>query len=296
MSDIELDEISPKNIEIFVRQISGNIDLPLAQGVQHEGLNRQFGEFEDLPEPVQNIIEEIRAADSIAEKAAIAHNFSLTYIKPEMQFGGRLGQERNVSFSELAKDPRGDCDDYAKFNAGLLLYGGVDPRNIFRMQGMMKYESGLGTIQSGHAFVVVQDENEYVLLDNNLADTPIITPDNPVVHSNLFTNGINVPNLPADQMETTAEIVFLSSAIDGRGTPFENEAALAQLTDYMTTFIQTMEDNLPKTSKSLNDSFGAATQGQGVNVPENVQENHYPSNPSEEVPAMNKTNTVPTPT
>lgn len=296
MSDVELDEIPPKNIEIFTRKIPGNTDLPLTQGVKYEGLNRQLGKFEDLPEPVQNIIEEIKTTGSIAEKSAIAHNFSLAYIKPEMQFGGRFGQERNVSFSELANDPRGDCDDYAKLNAGLLLYGGVDPRNIFSMQGVMKYESGLGTIQSGHAFIVVQDENEYILLDNNLEGTPMITPGNPIVHSKLFTNGINVPNLPTDQMETTAEIVFLSSAIDGRGTPFENEAALAQLTNYMTTFIQTMEDNLSKVSKSLNDSFGAATQGQDVSVPENVQKKHRPSNPTEEVPAMNKTNTILTPT
>ncbi len=246
MDSDELLDIPQPNIHAFVSKIPGNGNMPLERDVQHTGMQSQLGTWDRLPPVVRDACEEIKSANSISEKVAIAHNFALAYIKPEMQFGGKLGQERLVSFVELANDPVGDCDDYAKFTAGLLVYGGVDPQDIFVLDGMMRYEvSGIGNLEAGHEFLVVRDhdrnKDSYILVDNNLADTPEIDPAHPTVRARLFTNGINIPQLPGDAPETTADIVYISNCVDARGTTYVNEEAQNKLANTMKEFVQKLE-------------------------------------------------------
>lgn len=114
--DLE-EKIPPKGIELFSSQVPGNKELPLKADAKFSGLQNSLRPVEELPEQVRNVIEDIRAAMSVEEKAAIAHSFSQAYIKDELQFGGKFGEEREVSFEELAADPIGDCDDHQKLTS-----------------------------------------------------------------------------------------------------------------------------------------------------------------------------------
>lgn len=204
------------NVEAFVNELSTNKDMPFSQEVQFEGLRRRLGDVDDLPAPVQSVIGQIQLAGSIEEKVAIAHNFTLAYIKPEIQ-----GMEDEfVAFPKLAQNPIGDCDDFAEFNAGLLLHGGVDPTEVFLVAGIVEYQHEGRSMLAGHGFVVVKDDDRYLLLDNNLAETPELNPENPIVRARLASNNIDTPDHLDNTLEITAEIIFLIEAIDGRGTPF----------------------------------------------------------------------------
>lgn len=247
------DYIPPKAIKVFIQMLTGNENMPLEQGVQHPGLVNQLKPLETLPLPVQKIISEIRAADSIEEKAAIAHIFSQAYIQ-DIRQNSKLGEERYITFEELTRDPRGDCDDHQLLSTGLLLHGGVNPRNIFMLNGMINYQGN----NAAHAFIVVQDNNNYILLDNNLYGTPQIDPKNPIVNG-VFADEIGNPlKAFGKTVETKVEIIFLSSAIDGRGTPFENNQAQKLLEDYTSGFIQAMKNaNAPARDNQLKSSTPA---------------------------------------
>ncbi|MCP4369996.1 MAG: hypothetical protein GY797_18050 [Deltaproteobacteria bacterium] len=229
------DLIAYEAIKNFVGQIPGNRDMPLEQDVNNVGFCHKLGPVEDLPQAVQNIVGQIKSAGSAEEKAAIAHSFSNSYIRSVEQ----IRNDRAVSFDELAKDPVGDCDDYARFNAGLLLYGDVDPEKIFILAGMVKYEINGQSVKSGHAFVVLKNEEKYHLLDNNLAGIPLIDPENPVIKGTVADVRGEIPVSKSHLLETNAEILYIANAKDGRGVNFENDDATTLLTNYMMNTMKT---------------------------------------------------------
>ncbi|MBI4030163.1 MAG: hypothetical protein HY370_00650 [Proteobacteria bacterium] len=253
------DEAIPRReVEIFGQQIPGNKGMSLQQGVMHNSLIQEVGRAENLPPRVQQVIKEIQAANSVEEKVAIAHNFTLGYMKYEMQFGGPSGEEDHlVPFPDIARNPHGDCDDYARFNAGLLLHGGVDPRHVFLASGLMKYDTPGANLQVGHAFVIVKNGDGYLLMDNNMLDTPEIDPAYPTMQGRLNTNGLQTPGI-SENNPVTAEIDYLCQLIDGRGYPMENRDALQKLTDHMNKFIQSFKNTAPGEPEKALDSAPAA--------------------------------------
>ena len=121
---LAIDELPKHPIAVFAEQIPGNSTLPLKRGVQYANPIRRMGDLETLPQAVLDVIESIKAAEPIPDKALIAHNFANSYIVAENQFSEEL--ERDIRFAALANDPRGDCDDYASFKRDLLLLGGMN--------------------------------------------------------------------------------------------------------------------------------------------------------------------------
>ena len=81
-------------------------------------------------------------------------------------------------------------------------------------------------------FLVVKDDDQFILLDNNLADTPILDPKSPVIQSTLY-----VPPHMEEQLSTVpmvnVEVEYIAGVIDGRGTPFESKEAALMLLDHM---------------------------------------------------------------
>ncbi|MBP7721253.1 MAG: hypothetical protein KA155_01845 [Alphaproteobacteria bacterium] len=227
IGDVIADDLlpPPRSLETFMRQIPGNKDFSFAPRGKFQSLEETLGAYEDLPEPVRKVIDKIRTAETTAEKAAIAHSFAVAYIKPELQ--ADLPGEK-IPFVDFAKNPRGDCDDYKRFMAGLLSHGGVDPHDIFLVGGLMKYTVGQFSLPAPHAFVVVKDGDEYLLLDNNLEGIPVIDPKNPRVSStSADAKGLSLPGLdPSAPMH--AEIMFLSHGEDGRGNNFEDPKLQAE--------------------------------------------------------------------
>jgi len=88
------------------------------------------------------------------------------------------------------------------------------------LRGQIKYLTNGEEILSPHALVVVKSEHDYLLLDSNLVGTPIIDPHNPIVNGILADENGAQFNLNGMTNETSVEIVYLASAVDGRGTPF----------------------------------------------------------------------------
>ncbi|MCP4371515.1 MAG: hypothetical protein GY797_25850 [Deltaproteobacteria bacterium] len=234
----------PKAIEVFVNQIPGNREMSLTQRPKYVGLYRKLGPVEDLPEAVQNIIEQIKSSGSAEEKAAIAHSFSNSYIRPERQ----SGNERLISFDELAKDPFGDCDDYSKFTASLLLHGGVNPRNVFMLGGIVKYEGSDYNIKGGHAFVVLKSEEGYHLLDNNLAGIPLIDPKNPTVNGIIADVNGGLPVTELHRLEKSMEILCVLVAENGRGVNFENEKYIEDLKKNPSSVHKESDSTMPASS------------------------------------------------
>jgi len=226
-------------LEKFLNAQRNNNGFPLERGVKYDGLQQNLGQTDHLPDIVKNKIEEIRSADSIEEKIAIAHNFTISYIRNEMQCGGRLGKERAVSFEGLASDPRGDCDDYTKFNAGLLIHGGVNPRSIFMMSGLVEYGFKKNVNAVGHRFLIVQDENSYYLLDNNLENTPEISPLNLAAQGHLNTT--HDTKKFGEIPEISMKVKYLTQAVDGRGTNLSNQHAWNKLINHMDELISQIE-------------------------------------------------------
>lgn len=254
MSNIDEDYIPPNALEVFIKKLPSNSDMPLARGENSANhRNVQLGDVENLPQAVQSIVTTIRNADSIGEKAAIAHSFSQAYIKDELQFGGSLGKERKVSFEELAKDPRGDCDDHMQFMSGLLVYGGVNPRDIFMLGGMVNYQGNEINLKTGHAFVVVRSGDEYILLDNNLTDTPLIDPENPIVNSKFCDDEGGELTINGETQQIKAEVLYLSGAVDRRGTSYENKESLAKTGLYMKGFLDGLVEKINKLNEKINE-------------------------------------------
>lgn len=221
IGDVLADDLlpPPHPLETFMRQIPGNRDFSFAPRGKFQSLEETLGAYEDLPEPVRKAIDKIRTAETTAEKAAIAHSFAVAYIKPELQADLPGGK---IPFVDFAKNPRGDCDDYKRFMAGLMSHGGIDPHDIFLVGGLMKYTVDKFSLPAPHAFVVVKDGDEYLLLDNNLEGTPVIDPKNPCVTSTFTgTEGTGFPAL-GSSTPVRAEIMFLSHGEDGRGNNFED--------------------------------------------------------------------------
>lgn len=236
--------IPPQAVKIFADQIPGNrdMDLPLTQGVKYKGLSQHLKSvpIESLPQPVQNVIAEIKSAGNIEEKAAIAHAFSQAYIRDTLQ----IDNERAISFEELAKDPVGDCDDHMLLTSGLLLYGGVEPKDVFMLEGLMSYHTGTKDLRAGHAFVVVKnEENGYLLLDNNLVGVHPIDPANPVVRGTMADEQGKAAFI---DNETTATIAYLSEAQNGRGVVFENPEALKKMTEETIAMFPALKKALEK--------------------------------------------------
>ena len=219
----------------FSKLINTQQEYELTQGGQYNAPKRNKEELVKLPDIVQQKIREIYDASTIEEKAAIAHSFSQAYITPELQYGGNLGQERTISFLELAKDPRGDCDDFAFFTQELLVYAGVPPEKILDVTGLMKYSYDTTMIETGHAFLVVEDSENgnFYLLDNNLEGLILLDPNQPVSDANLLNIDVSVK----------AEITVISSAVDARGTPFENDDAFNKVTEISNVFIERLRSS-----------------------------------------------------
>ncbi len=260
----------------FSEQIPGNAALPLERGVQYVNPIRHMGDLGGLPDSVQQAINNIKAAESVSEKSLIAHTFANNYIVPEQQFSKEL--ERKVSFSELANDPRGDCDDYMNFKRDLLLLGGVNPRDIFSVGGLMSYDIEVAgkdaSFSEGHGFLVVKDCEQYILLDNNLAETPVLDPKNPTTQSTLY-----VPPHLEEQFSTvpiaTIELKYISQIVDGRGTPFESNEAEKMMIDHMIDIGRISREGLPP-AECFNECAAPPDrlEENSVKIPASIQENN----------------------
>lgn len=233
-------------VQEFIEQIPGNAALPLEQRVQDGNPIINMGNLDNLPDNVQQVINDIKAAESVSEKALIAHTFANNYIIPEEQFS--KGSERKISFSELANDPRGDCDDYMNFKRDLLLLGSVNPQDIFSVGGLMSYNVEVAgkeaSSSEAHGFLVVKDNEQYILLDNNLAETPILDPKNPTIRSTLY-----VPPHMEEQFSTvpmaTVEVKYIAQILDGNGTLFGSHEAQKMMIDHMIDIDRISRDDLP---------------------------------------------------
>ncbi|ODS23244.1 hypothetical protein AB835_09815 [Candidatus Endobugula sertula] len=240
------EQLALSPIHDIARKMTGE-EFPLQQGANYIPKIRETDDASNLPEPVQAIIQEIRFAESIQEKAAIAHSFSLSYIQAETQYGGVLGSERKVSFQELAEDPRGDCDDYANFSMGLMIHGGVDPNKIFDVSAMVRYSMLGKNIEMGHALLIVEDNGQHFMLDNNLNDIAQIDIENPRVTGTIP----NQPSLP-QKVEIEAEIGLIAGIVDGSGTPYENEAAFEEMVSRSQSYIDMLREQATPESHAAN--------------------------------------------
>ncbi len=259
--------VSP--IRYFTGQMTGNVTMDSLKIMKLPlSVIGGLDPCEELPEPVQRVIEDIRSASGIEEKAAIAHSFSQSYIHDTLQARPGFMSERSVSFEELAKSPYGDCDDHMRFTAGLLLRGGVAPEDVLMLGGMVRYPENP---RAYHAFVAVRDEDRFLLLDNNIEGVPYIDPKNPVVGAYLVDDqGSRLRisgNVPA---ETQVKIETLYMAIDGRGRTYLDTAKLYKDSQVFREAMERALGSSPDTSASSKMppvQGGPVIQGQGSFVP-----------------------------
>lgn len=170
------------------------------------------------------------------QAAAITHSFSLAYIDAEMQFDGFMGEERKVSFQELAQDPRGDCDDFVMFNTGLLLAAGVNPRDLMAVVGAVDLQIGGMPMPPGHTFLVPRNGDSYIALDNNFEDAHDFDPFSPTITGNLY-----LPDVLRGKVDplVSSTLAYATSVFDARGRAYRSVEAWRTLA--------------PDMSESLND-------------------------------------------
>lgn len=230
---------APLPIFDFSSQLrNGNGGYPLENKLVPEAdraiLKFDAKQGEKLPETIADKIEEIRDAPSIYEKVSIAHSFANAFIKPETQ--SSISSEMNSlqsTFEEFSKskNPRGDCDDYARFKLGLLVRAGVDQKNILFATGLAKFQTDSKTITTPHGHLIVRDEDgHYLLADNNLESITTIDPENPVFEGTLYVH----PSLQKDgsginHMPLKGEVLFFANIVDGNYTSYQNDGANMEL-------------------------------------------------------------------
>ncbi len=223
------------DFEDFLSKFPGceSLPYPVNKLVVSDGNNpSEIPENENLPQSVQDIIEQIKAADSVSEKATIAHSFSNAYIHNQKQ---AAKSDKTVPFEKLANDPKGDCDDYANFTKALLIRGGVNPENIYHVGAMVSYDSGYYNERFDHAFIVIPDGDEYLLLDNNAADVITFDPSNPIVRTSLAGDDGSPLNV-----EAMMDIEYVLFAVDGRNIGYMDKENI----DKAMEFINKKDNNL----------------------------------------------------
>lgn len=183
----------------------------LSKITHEDGDQSKVSENEDLLQVVQDTIEKIKTADSIGEKATIAHAFSNTYIHDQIQ-----GSESDkiLSFEKIANNPYGDCEDYARFSTGLLIRGGVNPENISNITGMVTYRIGDSHMTEPHTFVAVRDEDTFLILDNNSLEVTI---------SDAESSNFNIKITDDDALcskEGTMTVDSIAIHLDGNGVGY----------------------------------------------------------------------------
>tara|TARA_B100001989_G_scaffold240165_1_gene204993 strand:- start:867 stop:2678 length:1812 start_codon:yes stop_codon:yes gene_type:complete len=157
-----------------------------------ENRNIVLEKAEDLPEDVQEMIVSIAKADTLYNKLFLAHVYAKNYIQGANQDGSSPdAQERDVSFFDLAHDPKGDSDEHVLFKKGLLVHAGVDPDKIFEVGALIEIIEGDKTTYDGHGMLFVEAENsgDFYLLDNHFNDIPLISADNPSISGTRTVDG-----------------------------------------------------------------------------------------------------------
>lgn len=128
----------------------------------------------ELPAPINDFLDGI-ASMSPVEKIQKIHQFTLGYMRYEP------GDPFDENFSSIprviAADGKGDCDDYASFEFGLLKLAGFEPENIEYLQGTYtnttKSQLGSYTTKGIHAVTSVTVDDQPYLLDLQLS-SPVI--------------------------------------------------------------------------------------------------------------------------
>ncbi|MCB1650722.1 MAG: hypothetical protein KDI46_01585, partial [Alphaproteobacteria bacterium] len=152
---------------------------------------------DELPRYLQDFLTEIETLDDL-EKIQRIHQFTLDHF----EFIEQKENDPIQGFSELVSGPlKGDCDDYAIFEAGMMHY--ADLKNSAVFGGLFGYSvSGIEDDEpGGHAVAITQINGKIYMLDVNLRD-PVELPLDTLRAENVFSNEGLAPDVRPENPST----------------------------------------------------------------------------------------------
>lgn len=135
--------------------------------------NEALPPIEQIPKPYQDFISSLGGHDDF-EKVQLIHQFVIDTVKPVPQ---NSDGESIRPFVDFAKNPTGDCDDYARMNSALMRYADVDMSKSWAMVANVRYsKDGKEFPPETHIMMTYEDDGKFYAIDNNMRDMPVISP------------------------------------------------------------------------------------------------------------------------
>lgn len=212
---------APQGMRDFLAQSPGNTSTPYSVNYYKKGFDpsEEATNNEELPKDVEAAIERIKEAGSTEEKVAIAHDFTQSYIEEK-----ETPNETTINnrFMDIVKNPSGDCDDHADFTRGLLIRGGVNPKDIYTVDTHIKISTDANSISSAHRTLIVKSEGEYLLSDNNISGIVQIDPKDNSLNITLPNEDGSAAMNGNGAITAKYEMGPIATITDGRGIGFMN--------------------------------------------------------------------------